>query len=81
MHCTLSFNPDSDDINFHIAKHADDENDKPKIVVALANKKVLENELVKFSKRIFQLAFEPVILINPGSFLKPAVGHFVSIFH
>ena len=55
VHFTLSFSPNSDDINLHITRHVDDENNKPKIVIAIANKKVLENELSAFSKSIFQL--------------------------
>ena len=59
IHFTLSFNADVDDMNFHVTRHGPDNNDKPKIVVAFVNKKSLETELLKFSKKLFGLSYQP----------------------
>ena len=80
VHFTLSFSPNSDDINLHITRHADDENNKPKIVIAVANKKVLENELSAFSKHIFQLVLEPLYFEKPRKLPKTGYHPFCKYF-
>ncbi|MDP9077800.1 MAG: hypothetical protein M3O71_10285 [Bacteroidota bacterium] len=80
VHFTLSFSPNSDDINLHITRHVDDEINKPKIVIAVANKKVLENELLTFSKGIFQLVLEPLYFEKPRKLPKTGYHPFCKYF-
>ena len=80
VHFTLSFSAKSADINLHITRHADDENNKPKIVIAVVNKKVLENELSEFSKHILQLLLEPVYFEKPRKLPKTGYRPFCKYF-
>lgn len=80
VHFTLSFSPNSDDINLHITRHVDNESNKPKIGIAVANKKVLENRLLAFSKGIFQRVTEPLYFEKPRKLPKTGYHPFFRYF-
>jgi hypothetical protein len=62
VHFTLSFHPNSDDMNFHVTRNTSDQKNKPQIVIAVVNKVSLESALTKLSKNIFYVFFEPLII-------------------
>lgn len=60
LHFTLAYNEDSPDINLHVTNNLSDEFDKPKVVIAVANKVILKERLEAFDGDILRLFLEPV---------------------
>ncbi|GAC1314271.1 MAG: hypothetical protein NVSMB24_38700 [Mucilaginibacter sp.] len=60
IHFTLAYNEGSPDINLHVTNNLSDEYDKPKVVIADVNKKILKERAEAFGGEMLRLFLEPV---------------------
>jgi hypothetical protein len=60
VHFTISFNPKSPDVNFHITRNNGTQNDKPKIEILRINKRILEEDAEKLGLVLLGKALEEI---------------------
>ncbi len=60
VHFTISFNPNSPDVNFHVTRNNGTQNDKPKIEILRINRQILDEDVEKLGFVLLGKALEEI---------------------